>query len=108
MGRPPRNETAAREFGERLTALHQAAGKPSMRDIDKALIRLDLDLSEESLRKAHAGLIDPMKCDAELIAGLAAFYGVDLALLGEPAARRMGRLLTLVGAPTNGDRSRLE
>lgn len=84
----------------RLTELHQANGRPSMREIDKWLIRRGADLAEESIRKAHAGAIDPGKCDAELLAGLAAFYRVDAEELGRYAAERMRTLWYLMPAPS--------
>ena len=91
---------AATELGMRLTELNAAAGNPTTREIDRWLVRRGADVAVESIRKAHAGLIDPTKCDAELLAGLASYYKVDAEALGRYAAERMRILSYLMPAPS--------
>lgn len=62
MARPPRNDLAATELGNRLSELRDAhPDHPTPKDIYRWLVRAhDLDPAIESLRKAHQGLIATM------------------------------------------------
>lgn len=104
MARPPRNELAAAELGKRTSELAaKHPDRPNPKAIERWLIRNhDLDVSLESIRKAHAGLMDPTTCDADLLFGLMAFYGVSPDELGRFAAGRMGTILNMAGATASG------
>ena len=101
MARHPKNQEAAAELGEHLTQLYEAAGEPTPTDIALWLYkRYDTKVSAETIRKAHRGEVDPTTCRHDLLAGLAAFYGVEVTQLGPMAARQFLTLAAMTsGSP---------
>lgn len=96
MPRPPKNHEAAAELGERLQALHEKHGKPTPKQIELWIWdAFGTHISDESIRKAHTGGVDPTACQVELVAGLAAYYDVEVTDLGPHAARRTMTVLTM-------------
>ena len=105
MARHPKNQEAAAELGEHLTQLHDAAGEPTPTDIALWLYKqYDTKVSAETIRKAHRGEVDPTTCRHDLLAGLAAFYGVEVTKLGPQAARQFLTLAAMTsGTPVIHD-----
>ena len=102
MARTPKNHEAAAELGERLTALWTASGKPKPKQIELwVAAAFSIHYSDESIRKAHAGDVDPLGCDPGLLAALAAFYEVEPAALGPATERRFRNLLTMASASSD-------
>lgn len=96
MARPPKNHEAAAEFGTRLQAIHAEHGTPTPKQIELWIWdAFDTHISDETIRKAHKGAVDPNACDPELILGLAAYYDIDVTDLGPHAARRTLTVLTM-------------
>lgn len=103
MSRNPQNPLAAEEFGLRLRSLRNERGA-SHKTIERwLLINHGLEVSDESIRKAHAGLTDPEQCDLGLVLGLWAFYECAPSALGEFAARIILRARSLVLAAPGPD-----
>lgn len=96
MARHPKNHAAAEELGKQLQALHAEHGGPTPKQIELWIYdAFGVHVSDESIRKAHNGDVDPTGCQVELIAGIAAFYDVDPTALGPHAARRTMRVVTM-------------
>lgn len=106
MARPQRNEMATKQLASAVTRLHKH--KPATaKDIELwSYANLGMRVSEESVRKALRGAIDPMQCSAELLLALAAFFGVSPDELGHIAAERVRPFLayaTNYGPDGGGD-----
>ncbi len=91
MARAPRNEQAAAELGEHLAKLaktnpHAHTAKAIERWLYK---ERDIDYSVGTIRKAHHGEVDPTTAPVDLLAGLAAYYGVAADELGPVAEHRI-------------------
>lgn len=88
-----------RDLGKRTTALWRRHDRSPFSTMSKALFRdYGYDVSEETIRKAHRGEVDPSTCGVELLLGLCAFYGVEPATLGSVAERRITTAQALAGA----------
>lgn len=85
---------------ERLQALHQGAGEPSYRAIERALVLRfgDEAPTAETVRSYHQGRVKTP--DRTILGMLAWFYAVDLSEISEGAAR----VLVLLG----GGRGRVD
>lgn len=96
MPRPAKNHEAAADLADRLQQLRADHGEPPYKHIELWIYdAFGEHVSDESIRKAHTGEVDPSACDPELIFGLAAFYDVEVTELGPYAARRQLTLLTM-------------
>ena len=96
MARPPKNHEAAADLGTRLQAIHAEHGKPTPKQIELWIWdAFGAHISDETIRKAHKGAVDPNACDPELILGLAAYYDIEVIDLGPAAARRTMTVLTM-------------
>jgi hypothetical protein len=92
-----RDTEAATALGRKLTELWEAAGRPSHRAIERAII-FDVGVSapsDETIRRMHNGDVDPNTCVIESIVGLARYYHVSPDDLGEAAGERVRHLLAL-------------
>lgn len=80
---------ATKQLASSVSRLHKH--KPATaKDIELwSYANLGMRVSEESVRKALRGAIDPMQCSAELLLALAAFFGVSPDELGHIAAERV-------------------
>lgn len=91
MARPRRNEIASKELHKAVTKLarkRNPTAKP--KDIELwAYAERGVRVSEESIRKAHLGEIDPTQCAVELLLVLRGFYDAGPGELGDTAERRM-------------------
>lgn len=112
MARPSRNELAVKSFADAVSALHtqhkrQAGRAASPKDIElTGYARLGMRVSEESIRKALLGQVDPMQCNVELLIVLANFFEVSPDELGTFASERIRRIVafaTPVGPDGGGD-----
>lgn len=102
MARPPKNHEAAAALGERLTELHDQHDSPTPKAIELWIHgRYGTHVSDESIRKAHRGEIDPNACSMELLAGVAAYYGVALPDLTPAVAQRVLTLIEMAGLPAD-------
>lgn len=105
MARTPKNELAATELGNRLRTLQEAhQDRPTPKMIERWLLSTHgLEVSDESVRKAHAGQVDPTGCNLDLLVGLSAYYEVPPAELGRFTEMRVQTVLAMVGsAPDRG------
>lgn len=104
MSRTPRNELAATELGNRLSSLRDQHPDPATpKVIERWLLReFGLEVSDENVRLAHAGKTDPTACQADLLAGLAAFYEVAPSELGRFAEQRLRRVFAMAGLTASG------
>lgn len=104
MARSPKNHEAAAEFGQRLHALNVERDEPTSKDIELWIYdAFHTRVSQESIRKAHRGEVDPTACDLELITGLAAYYDVEVTDLGPHAARRTLTVMTMASAEARAE-----
>lgn len=55
-------------------------------------------LGEETIRKAHRGLVDPTTCSFDLLVALVAFYECEPDDLGHVAAHRIRSVLAMAAA----------
>lgn len=98
MARPPKNHEAAAELGAALMTLHQQHGQPTPKEIELWINReFRVHVSDESIRKAHRGQVDPNTCALELLAGVAAYYGVAPIDLTPVASTRFLALVQMAG-----------
>lgn len=110
MARPARNELAVKSFGTAVKALHtqhtKATARPATsKDIELfGWARCGMRVSDESIRKALAGNVDPMTCNVELLIVLAAFFEVSPDELGSFAAERVRKIVAFAatGGPDGG------
>lgn len=82
-----------------------AIAKPaSAKEIERwALVHHGFELSEDTIRKAHRGEVDPHKCNVQLLVALMAFYECGPADLGVAAERALLPLLSVLsGGPEGG------
>lgn len=98
MARPPRNTEAAREMADRLARLNASVGARPKQVERFAYKELDIEISDESVRKALVGEVDPQRCDIELLVALARFFAVDYEGLGPVAARRFQLVSVVMGS----------
>lgn len=79
-----------RDLAKRSSRLWRSAQRPAFSTMSKSLFRdFGYDVSEETIRKAHRGEVDPTQCGVELLLALCAFYEAEPAELGAVAARRI-------------------
>lgn len=99
MARPQRNELAVQEFALKLSKIRKAQNDSSKaKDIELWLFaNHEARISEESIRKALAGQIDPSACDIALLVGLASYYGVKPSDLGVAAEKRINAVMSMAG-----------
>ena len=96
MARPAKDHDAAADLGRRLTNASEATGKPTPKDIELWIYKeYGVRISDESIRQAHRGTVDPNSCSLELLVGLAQFYGLHATDLGPVAARRLVSLVRM-------------
>ena len=99
MARPPRNELAVKSFADAVSKIHtqykrQHGRSATTKDIELyGFGTLGMRVSEESIRKAFHGQVDPTTCNVELLFVLAAFFEVTPDDLGNFAAERARRIL---------------
>lgn len=103
MPRPKRNEMAMKELHrgvQRLARKRHIHASP--KDIELwAYAERGLKVSDESIRKAHEGAVDPTACAGELLLVLRDFYGAEPGDLGNAAEERF-RTLARFFAPDPG------
>ena len=99
MSRRPKNQGAAEELGNALTALRADAGSPSYDRIAKDLDKMGIDVTSDSIARAHAGLTDPSQVHAEMLLGLVRYYDVPESKLGFVAASRIRTIYSLANHP---------
>lgn len=88
---------AVSQFGTRIGRLAKKT-PASAKDIELwAYANLGLRVSDESIRKALNGDIDPTQCAVELLMAVAAFYDVEPQDLGHHAESRLQAVLTYAG-----------
>jgi hypothetical protein len=90
MTRQPTADAAA--FGDRLNALHDAAGHPSWSRMSKDMLLASggqVDVSDQQLSNYHHGRIDPGRVAFEVLVGIWRYYDCELDDLGPVAARRI-------------------
>lgn len=103
MARPPRNEVAVKSLKDALTKLqtqyHRRTGRrATSKDIELFGYRhLEMRVSDESIRKALTGHVDPSTCNVELLLVLAGFFDVSPDELGKFAAEKVRRILAAAG-----------
>ncbi|HET7329140.1 MAG TPA: hypothetical protein VFJ14_17855 [Nocardioidaceae bacterium] len=74
------------------------------KDIELWLFRdHNLRISEETIRKALRGDIDPTTCSVDLLVGLVAYFGVSPAGLGRFAEHRIATVLALASTTPDSD-----
>lgn len=103
VARPRKNEVAVRDLHRALAKLGKR--KPASAKEIERWIWTNHDgagISDESIRKALLGEIDPDACNVELLFALRSFYGVDIDGLGRFAAARMRAALSLAGVGPSG------
>lgn len=96
MPRPAIDTRAAAELGHRLTRQRKRRKQPSYRTIARDIALTTnggIDITDEQIRKMHAGQVDPHTCDINQLIGLAAFYRVDLEVIHPVAATRARAML---------------
>ena len=79
-----------KEFGAKLTAAREKAGKPSYRKLERlAIDRMGTGFAptNETIRLYHAGAVTPEKADVMLVGFLATVYDCDIADLSETVSR---------------------
>lgn len=113
MARPPRNDVAIKSFSDAVTTLQKQYRRlhhgrsASTKDIELfGYGQLGMRVSEESIRKALTGQVDPTTCNIELLIVLAAFFEVTPDELGNFAAERVRRILAFAsfsGPDDGGD-----
>lgn len=91
--------TPAAEFGQHLTALHQAAGEPSYGVISRTiLINAGITISDQSIGNYHQGKTDPRKVRRDVLKALCRFYGCTAVDLGPVAAAEVASLADLMAS----------
>lgn len=100
MARRAADTEAAADLGNRLTTLHERTEpRPGFDSIAKDLWRFqEVDVSGETIRKMHAGKVDPHGAALEVLLGLARYYGTHPESLGQVAAKRLHGFQVLWGS----------
>lgn len=91
----------AAEFGDRLTALHTAAGKPSFGEMSRTILMGTggrVRVSDQQLGLYHKGRTNPSGVRVEVLIALCRFYDCDAADLGPVAAEEIEVLTSLTGS----------
>ena len=103
MARTPKNDAAAIELGRILTTLSDEQERPvKPKQIELWIAHtFSIHYSDETIRRAHKGEVDPTACDPGLLVALAAFYGVQPDDLGDAASRRISSLLAMAQATSD-------
>lgn len=86
------------EFGEHLSRLYEADGKPSFGVMSRTiLLGTDgrISVSDQQLSNYHAGKSDPRKVRVPVLMALARFYGVPSTELGPVAAAEIAATVDL-------------
>ena len=105
MARPPRNELAVKSLADAVGVLQtqhkRQTGRPATsKDIELfGFGSLDMRVSEESIRKALTGQVDPTTCSIELLLVLASYFEVTTDELGGFASERVRRILAVAADP---------
>jgi hypothetical protein len=111
MARPPRNELAVKSLADAVKSLQlqhkrrRGGRAATSKDIELFGYRnLEMRVSDESIRKALTGQVDPTTCNVELLIVLAAFFEVSPDELGAFAAERVRRIVAFAasGGPDGG------
>ena len=101
MARTPRNEIATKEFHKALTKLARRKGV-QYKDVELwAYAERNVRVSDEMVRRAHVGDVDPTGCAVELLLVLRDYYDAGPGDLGEFAQRKMDAVLAFAG-PKSG------
>lgn len=93
--------TQAVEFGDHLTALHDAAGKPSFGVISRTIFLNTngrVQVSDQQIGLYHKGRTDPGGVRVEVLIALCRFYGCQPADLGPVAAAEIAVLTDLTSS----------
>ena len=91
------------EFGDHLTALHEADGRPSFGVMSRTiLINTDgrVSVSDQQLGNYHKGRTDPRGVRVEVLVALCRFYDCAAVALGPVAAAEIAAMLALT---SNGE-----
>lgn len=98
MARPPRNEIATKEFHKAITGLKK---RRPPRSADEVRLwgykEFDILVSDETIRRAFVGEVDPTQCQVELLFLLKAWFDADVTDLGTCAEQRMRAVLKFGG-----------
>jgi len=109
MARPLRNDMAVKQLASAVARITKDHPTVTPKDIERwAWTNLDLAVSEESIRKALRGQIDPTQCAVELLMALAGYFGVNPSALGHIAEARLASILAYAGRQTPDDPGGLE
>lgn len=103
MARPRKDELAIRQFHKAVQALvkkRHIHATPKDIELWAFAERGGTRVSDESIRKAHAGEVDPNQCAIELILVMRDFYGAKAGELGDVAQRRIDTVLTYLTPST--------
>lgn len=96
------------EFGEHLTALHDADGHPSFGSIARTILvgtNGDISVSDQQIGNYHAGRTDPRLVRAPVLYALCRFYDCQPSALGPVAAAEIAAMLALTASDQAFDRS---
>lgn len=105
MARPGKDEIATRQFHKAVQALvkkRNIHAKPVDIMLWAFAERGGTRVSDESIRKAHVGEVDPNQCAIELLLVMRDFYKAGPGELGEVAQRRIDTVMAYVTPPTPG------
>lgn len=83
------------EFGEHLTALYEADGRPSFGVMHRTIYlgtQGRVSISDQQLGNYHAGRTDPRKVRDTVLKALCRFYGCEAAALGPVAAAEIAAM----------------
>lgn len=104
MARPPRNEIATKEFHKALGGLKK---RRPPRSADEVRLwgykEFDILVSDETIRRAFVGEVDPTQCQVELLFLLKAWFEADITELGTYAEQRMRAVLKFGGEDPTPD-----
>lgn len=98
MSRPPKNQIATKEFHRALNDLKKR--RPPRRPLDVTLWghkEFDVEITDETIRRALVGEVDPTGCQIELLFMLAQWFDATPEELGSHAAERMHKMQRLMG-----------
>lgn len=99
MARTPRNELAVKDFANAVAVITSTHPPATAKEIELWIYsNHNRHVSEESIRKALRGDIDPDGCNLELLVGIRAFFAVPAEQLGRFAANRIEANLAMAGA----------
>jgi hypothetical protein len=91
-----KDSAAAEELGEALASMWEQYDRPGYREIERTLLAYlgpEISPSNEWIRQAHQGRIDPWTADLVQVDALAKFYGLRVGDLHPVLAARQAFLM---------------